>query len=132
MRIMSAATRPRSIRRNACRAAPRSVAELLALLLVERDQLLALGTGALEISGARARVHRVAQAHALLLVGDAHIRLARGSDLLQRGVLSRVLVLLELRPYLVERLCDDLAVRCRQLLPPARVEQHHVFHYPVL
>src|SRR5688500_13716321 len=98
---MSAATMPRSSERRAWSAAPRLVAELLALLLVERDQLLALGAAALEVRGARTRIHGVAKAHALLLVGDAHVGLAGGPDLLERRVLRRVLVLLELRPHLV-------------------------------
>src|SRR3954463_1925625 len=96
MRIMSAASSPRSRRLNASR-------KFLALLLIERDQLLAFGACALKVGRAGARVHGVAQPRTLFFVGDSHVDLSGSADRLKRRLLRRVLALLELRALLVER-----------------------------
>src|SRR2546423_8211900 len=95
--------------------------EALRFLLVELQQLLAFGTGALEIGIARLGHHDVAHAAALGLVGHAHVDLARGLDEIERRLLRGFFRLLGLRPYLVERFHDGVAMARRKLAPPAPV-----------
>src|SRR5215210_7860614 len=93
--------------------------EALGFLLVELQQLLAFGAGTLEIRVARLGRHDVAHPSALGLVGDAHVDLARGLDEIERRLLRGFFRLLGLRPHLVERFHDGVAMTRRQLAPPA-------------
>src|SRR5262245_52520993 len=75
----------------------------LQLGLVDVDDLLALGAGALEERGPRLGIHQGAQLLAVTLAGLAHLDGA-GLDAIERCLLRRLLVALDLRPRLVERL----------------------------
>src|SRR4051812_22901938 len=72
-------------------------AQALGFLLVQIEQLPALGAGTVEIGSLRSRGHRVPQALALGLVRDADVHLARGLDHLEGFVLRFLFCLLGLR-----------------------------------